>query len=140
MSNQASDSADDPLDDPLDGDVLGEDERTQFDDARMHDDEKRVRRDFWVTVRKAAGAVPFMDEVVAAYYCALDRETPTRVRATLMGALAYFVLPIDGIPDFILGLGFTDDVAVIMGVLALMRSHITDEHREAAKKALLKEG
>lgn len=120
--------------DPLEGDVLGEDERTQFDD-----NEERVRRDFWVTARKAAGAVPFMDELVAAYYCALDRQTPTRVRATLLGALGYFVLPLDGIPDFILGLGFTDDVAVIMGVLALMRTHITDEHREAARKALLKQ-
>ena len=118
----------------LDGDVLSKDEKTRFDD-----NETRVRRDFWVTVRKAAGAIPFMDELVAAYYCALDRETPTRVRATLLGALAYFVLPLDGIPDFILGLGFTDDVAVIMGVLALMRSHITDEHRAAARKALMKE-
>ena len=127
-------SSADPTDAPLDGDVLSDDERTRFDR-----DEARVRRDFWVTVRRAAGASPFMDELVAAYYCALDRETPTRVRASLLGALAYFVLPLDGIPDFILGLGFTDDAAVIMGVLALMRAHITEEHREAARKALLKD-
>jgi uncharacterized membrane protein YkvA (DUF1232 family) len=118
----------------LDGDILPDEAKTDLDD-----DEARVRRDFWVTVRKAAGSIPFMDEVVAAYYCALDRETPTRVRASLLGALGYFVLPLDGIPDFILGLGFTDDAAVIMGVLALMRAHITDEHRAAARKALLKE-
>lgn len=118
----------------LDGDVLPDDAKTSLDD-----DEARVRRDFWVTARKAAGSIPFMDEVVAAYYCALDRETPVRVRASLLGALGYFVLPLDGIPDFILGLGFTDDAAVIMGVLALMRAHITDEHREAARKALLKD-
>ncbi|MEM1285544.1 MAG: YkvA family protein [Pseudomonadota bacterium] len=124
----------DTSDMPLDGDVLSEEERTQFDQ-----EEARVRRDFWVTARKAAGAIPFMDELVAAYYCALDRETPTRVRASLLGALGYFVLPLDGIPDFILGLGFTDDAAVIMGVLALMRAHITEEHREAARKALLKD-
>lgn len=127
-------SSADPTDAPLDGDVLSDDERTRFDR-----DEARVRRDFWVTVRRAAGAIPFMDELVAAYYCALDRETPTRVRASLLGALAYFVLPLDGIPDFILGLGFTDDAAVIMGVLALMSAHITEEHREAARKALLKD-
>ncbi|MEM1287446.1 MAG: YkvA family protein [Pseudomonadota bacterium] len=120
-------------DDPLEGDVLSDGEKTQFDD-----NEAKVRRDFWTTVRKAAGSIPFMDEVVAAYYCALDSETPTRVRASLLGALAYFVLPLDGIPDFILGLGFTDDVAIIMGILALMNTHITDEHREAAKKALMK--
>lgn len=117
----------------LDGDVLPDNAKTG-----LEDDEARVRRDFWVTVRKAAGSIPFMDEVVAAYYCALDRETPLRVRASLLGALGYFVLPLDGIPDFILGLGFTDDAAVIMGVLALMRAHITDEHRSAARKALLK--
>lgn len=118
----------------LDGDVLGDDEHTQFDE-----DEAKVRRDFWVTARKAAGSIPFMDELVAAYYCALDGQTPTRVRGTLLGALAYFVLPLDGIPDFIFGLGFTDDAAVIMGVLALMRAHITDEHRAAAQKALMQD-
>ncbi|MEM6711980.1 MAG: YkvA family protein [Pseudomonadota bacterium] len=118
----------------LDGDILDDEEQTSFDE-----DEAKVRRDFWVTVRKAAGSVPFMEDVVAAYYCALDRQTPTRVRGTLLGALAYFVLPLDGIPDFILGLGFTDDVAVIMGVLAIMNAHISDEHREAARKALMKE-
>ena len=118
----------------IDGDVLGAGERTGFED-----NEKRVRADFWITVRKAAGSIPFMDELVAAYYCALDRQTPLRVRASLLGALGYFVLPLDGVPDFILGLGFTDDAAVIMGVLALMRAHITDEHREAARKALLKQ-
>lgn len=118
----------------LDGDVLPDDAKID-----LEGDEARVRRDFWVTARKAAGSIPFMDEVVAAYYCALDRETPLRVRASLLGALGYFVLPLDGIPDFIFGLGFTDDAAVIMGVLALMRVHITDEHREAARKALLKD-
>lgn len=118
----------------LDGDVLEENERTQFDR-----DEARVRRDFWVTVRKAAGSIPFMDELVAAYFCALDSQTPTRVRATLLGALGYFVLPLDAIPDMILGLGFTDDAAVIMTVLTMVRAHITEEHREAARKALLKD-
>ncbi len=34
------------------------------------------------------------------------------VRATLFGALAYFILPIDVIPDILLGLGYTDDAAV----------------------------
>ena len=120
---------------PHEGDVLPDDEM-----SGLEDDEARGRRDFWTTVRKAAGSIPFMDELVAAYYCALDRETPTRVRASLLGALAYFVLPLDGIPDFILGLGFTDDAAVIMGVLAVMQAHITDEHRAAARRALLKEG
>lgn len=100
--------------------------------------EKRVRALFWKTVRKAARYIPFMEDVVAAYYCALDPHTPRRVRVTLMAALAYFVLPLDFIPDFLLPFGFTDDIAVLMTALRAVRSHITPAHREAARKALAK--
>jgi len=98
--------------------------------------EERVRQQFWKTVRKAAKAVPFLDEVIAAYYCALDPATPTRVRGILLASLAYFILPLDFIPDIILGLGFTDDAAVLMAALTAIRTHITPAHRAAAKKAL----
>ncbi|MFZ2102128.1 MAG: YkvA family protein [Oricola sp.] len=98
--------------------------------------EKRVREKFWSTAKKAARAVPFMDEVVAAYFCAFDPKTPVKVRATLLAALAYFVLPLDFIPDFLLGFGFGDDVAVLMAALSAVRNNITDAHRLAARKAL----
>ena len=98
--------------------------------------EHRVRTDFWRTVKRAAASIPFMDEVVAAYYCALDPKTPFRVRGTLLAALAYFVLPLDWIPDFLIGFGFTDDLAVLTAALTAIRSHITPAHRAAARKAL----
>ncbi|WP_036790980.1 YkvA family protein [Pleomorphomonas koreensis] len=98
--------------------------------------EARVRSRFWRTVRKAIAAVPFMDEVVAAYYCALDPETPASVRATLLAALAYFVIPFDVVPDFILGLGFSDDITVLITAITMVRRHIGDRHRAAARAAL----
>lgn len=98
--------------------------------------EARVRSRFWKTVRKAIAAVPFMDEVVAAYYCALDPETPASVRATLLAALAYFVIPFDVIPDFILGFGFSDDITVLITAITMVRRHIGDRHRMAARAAL----
>jgi uncharacterized membrane protein YkvA (DUF1232 family) len=98
--------------------------------------EETVRARFWKTARKAAKSVPFLDEVIAGYYCALDPSTPFRVRGTLLAALAYFVMPFDIIPDFIFGLGFTDDVAVLMAALNAIRNHITPAHREAARKAM----
>ncbi len=55
--------------------------------------EEDVREKFWRTARKAAAQVPFMDEVVAGYYCAMDRSTPLRAKGILLAALAYFVLP-----------------------------------------------
>jgi uncharacterized membrane protein YkvA (DUF1232 family) len=102
----------------------------------MSANENAVRRNFWRTVKRAARQVPFMEDVVAAYYCAMDRETPLKARAILFGALAYFVLPFDAIPDMIAIVGFTDDVAVLATAIATLRQYITPLHREAAKKAL----
>jgi uncharacterized membrane protein YkvA (DUF1232 family) len=98
--------------------------------------EERVREGLWRTVRRAAAQVPFMDEVVAGYYCALDEKTPSRVRGTLLAALAYFVLPLDFLPDFVLGLGFTDDVSVLLTALGAVRAHMTPAHRTAAREVL----
>ncbi|MCB1509066.1 MAG: DUF1232 domain-containing protein [Hyphomicrobiaceae bacterium] len=106
-------------------------------EAEIATEEVKVRKDFFATLRKAAGAIPFADELVAAYYCALDRQTPLRVRAALLGALAYFVLPLDAVPDFLALVGFSDDAAVLLGVLGMMRAHISDDHRKAARQALL---
>ncbi|MCX2695494.1 MULTISPECIES: YkvA family protein [Ochrobactrum] len=106
------------------------------DDRQNQRRSERVKKGFWKTARRAGRMVPFMDEVVAAYYCALDEKTPTRVRMTLMAALAYFVLPFDIIPDMLVGIGFTDDVAVLMAALTAVRTHITPAHRIAAREAM----
>lgn len=98
--------------------------------------EEKVRRGFSATARRAARHLPFIDEVVAGYFCALDERTPARVRGILLAALAYFVVPLDAIPDFILGFGFSDDAAVIATAIAAIRGHITPAHRSAAKTFL----
>lgn len=98
--------------------------------------EAEIRRRFWPTVKRALRAIPFIDEVVAAYYAMLDPATPTRARLTLIAALAYFVAPLDFVPDILLGLGFVDDVSVLLAALAAVRGSIKEEHREAARRAL----
>lgn len=101
--------------------------------------EKKVRRDFWAKLKRVAGMVPFVEDLVAAYYCALDPATPLRVRGMLLAAIAYFILPVDLIPDMIAGLGFADDMALLTAVIGLVTSHITPTHRAAAARALDKE-
>ena len=98
--------------------------------------EQKVRRDFWDKFRRVARRIPFAQDLLAAYYCAMDSQTPIRVRAMLLGALVYFIVPIDAIPDFIAGLGFTDDAAVLFMVISLVARHIQPRHRDAAAKAL----
>ena len=111
---------------PLDPEIIGPEE----------DREAKVRASFWPTFRKAASKVPFSDDLVASYYCALDPNTPNKVRMTLLAALAYFVVPLDMVPDFIAGFGFGDDVVVLTTALAAIRGNLTDAHREAARRVL----
>src|SRR5665648_754137 len=101
--------------------------------------ERKVRQEFWAKLKRFAARVPFAEDLVAAYYCALDPSTPMRVRGMLLAALAYFILPFDLIPDMIPGLGFTDDAAVLAAVFGLVSSHIAPTHRAAAARALDKE-
>lgn len=109
------------------------------DTAQLVRDENAVRRGFWHKARKTAGRVPFTEDAVAAFYCATDSATPLPIRATLFGALAYFVVPLDVVPDLLLGLGFTDDAAVLVAAFTAARMHITASHREKACAWLLKE-
>jgi uncharacterized membrane protein YkvA (DUF1232 family) len=97
-----------------------------------------LRRSFWHKTRRLAAQLPFAEDLLAAYYCAFDRDTPLPVKATLVGAIAYFVLPIDAIPDVLPVLGFTDDAAVLAAAIKLVASHIRPEHKEAARNALAK--
>ena len=111
----------------------GLDERTARQAAR---DEARVRHGFWAKVKRVAARLPFAEDLLSAYYCAFDRTTPIQVKAALLGALAYFVLPVDLIPDILPVLGYADDAAVLATALRLVASHIRPEHREAARQAL----
>ena len=106
------------------------------DEETQKEQEKTVRGKFWPTLRKAARHIPFSRDVAAAYYCAFDPQTPTRVRGILLAALGYFVMPFDIIPDFFAVVGFTDDVAVLTLAFSMIRGHIRQEHYDAADRAL----
>lgn len=95
-----------------------------------------VDNGFWEKVRHLAGRLPFADTLVAAWFCTRDPATPPKVRAMLLGALAYFVTPIDLIPDFLLHLGFADDATVLATVISMVGAHIKPQHRTEARKAL----
>jgi uncharacterized membrane protein YkvA (DUF1232 family) len=99
-------------------------------------DEDTVRRGFWVKLRRVGAALPFVEDLLAAYYCAFDRDTPLQVKAALIGALAYFVLPFDAIPDMLPVVGFTDDAAVLATAIRMVAGSITPAHRAAARAAL----
>jgi uncharacterized membrane protein YkvA (DUF1232 family) len=110
--------------------------------GRTARDEARLRREFWGKARRVAARLPFAEDLLAAYYCAFDQATPLHVKASLVGALAYFVLPFDFIPDMLPVLGYTDDAAVLLTALRMVSGYMLPAHRDAARAALarLKDG
>jgi len=114
-------------------------ELVKVDPIKLADDEGIVEDGIWRKVRETLGKIPFTEDAVAAYYCAVDRATPLSAKAILMGALAYFIMPVDVIPDFITGLGYTDDAAVLIAALKAISNHLRPEHRDKARKFLEKE-
>jgi uncharacterized membrane protein YkvA (DUF1232 family) len=103
---------------------------------RLAQDRDSVRRRFWSKLKRVVARLPFAEDLLAAYYCAFDKQTPRHVQAALLGAIAYFILPFDFVPDMLPVLGFTDDAAVLATALRLVASHVTDDHRQAARAAL----
>ena len=109
---------------------------TIHDPRKFERDRARVNDGFWPKLRRVARRIPFLDQLLAAYYCTLDPKTPLQAKAVLMAALAYFVLPVDVIPDFIAGFGFTDDATVLYAAIRSVAGHIRDEHRSRARQML----
>ena len=99
-------------------------------------DESGVLAEFWARIKTLGRKVPFAEDIVAAAYCASDPATPSRVKLLIVGALAYFVMPFDAIPDFLPLVGFTDDAAVIAATIAAVRAHMRDDHWEKAREFL----
>ena len=100
--------------------------------------EVRVRKGFWPKMRQTAAKVPFARDALSAWFATRDKDTPMRTKGMIMAGLAYFVLPTDVIPDFIAGLGFTDDAAVMLMLLNLVGGSIKPKHKQAADEALEK--
>ena len=99
-------------------------------------DGEGLKRRFWDKLKRVAGRIPFAEDLVAAFYCATDSSTPSRVKLILMGAIAYFLLPTDAVADILPLLGFADDAAVLAAAITQVAGSITDAHRAKARETL----
>lgn len=100
--------------------------------------ERRVAAGFWPKFRRVASRIPFAGEALSVWFCARDEETPPAAKGMMLAALAYFVLPTDAVPDFVAGLGFTDDAAVFAALMAVVGRNLKSRHRDAARSVLEK--
>lgn len=99
-------------------------------------EDTRLRDDVWAKLKRVGRHVPFVEDLLAAYYCATDPATPRRVKLILVGALTYFILPMDAVPDILPLLGFADDAAMLAAAIAQVAGAINDNHRDKARETL----
>ena len=97
---------------------------------------ERTARGMIPKLLRLAGQIPFADDLASAYYCARDPRTPVKAKAVLFAAVAYFVMPLDMLPDVIAGLGFTDDATVLATALGVVGAHVKERHRAMARRLL----
>jgi uncharacterized membrane protein YkvA (DUF1232 family) len=109
---------------------------TTIDAVRAEQDERLVRRRFWSKLRANLHRIPFLEDLLAAFYCATDPATPFKVKAMLFAALAYFIMPFDGVPDWLLVAGFTDDAAVLAAAIQAVRMNLKPAHYDRARARL----
>jgi uncharacterized membrane protein YkvA (DUF1232 family) len=95
-----------------------------------------VDADFWTKLLRLAGRIPFAEDLAAAWFCAVDPETPGHVRGVLLAALAWFVVPASIMPEFVAVLGFTDELAVTAIAVRMVRKHLKERHYARARAAL----
>jgi uncharacterized membrane protein YkvA (DUF1232 family) len=87
------------------------------------------RHEFWEKLRKGAHRLGrgVAEKALWLYYASGRPETPIWARTVIIGALSYFILPVDAIPDFIAGAGYTDDLSILAAAVATVSMFINDE-------------
>ena len=91
---------------------------------------------FWRKLKRYAKKAgrDVIETALTLYYCAKDSDTPRWAKTAILSALGYFVFPVDAIPDVLVGVGYSDDISVLMAALASVGAHVKQEHKEEAKQ------
>ena len=93
---------------------------------------------YWAKLKSSVNKLPadmkmLIENTLVLYYCAKDRNVPTHVKAVIIGALGYFIVPFDMVPDILPLLGVLDDLAVLLVAYRYIEEYITSAHRESAR-------
>jgi uncharacterized membrane protein YkvA (DUF1232 family) len=86
--------------------------------------EEEVEERLWNKVERAGSKINFAKDVKALYRYMRDKSVPWYRKSIVVGALIYFISPIDTIPDIAPLIGYLDDLGVIMAVVKYLGSEI----------------
>lgn len=93
---------------------------------------------FWTKLKNFAFSAgrEVVEKALTLYYTAQNPNVPPWAKTVVVGALTYFISPVDAIPDILVGIGFTDDLGVLLAALATVSVYINAETKEQAQQKL----
>ncbi|MBM7660378.1 uncharacterized membrane protein YkvA (DUF1232 family) [Bacillus mesophilus] len=125
------------IEEELIADLKDEAEKLNTEDLNQH--EKHFSEEkFWTKVQKFSkkAGTSVVYAVLLLYYTLQKPEVPLKVKATIVGALGYFILPLDLIPDIAVGVGYVDDLSALLIALAQVALYVDDDIKMQAKSKL----
>ena len=75
-------------------------------------------------------------DAMTLFYATVDQKTSVYSKSVAIAALAYFIMPLDAIPDFLPIVGYSDDAAMLVGAVVTLKSEISEEHKRRALERL----
>lgn len=111
--------------------------RLPIEIPQKYRDPQRVKQDFWPKLKRTASKVPGVADILALYFYLNSDRAPVSHKISIVATLAYFIMPMDVVPDF-LGplLGYTDDVALALGLIRFIGSDVMRPYRVYSRRWL----
>ena len=107
---------------------------TNLSDSKM----KYSDENFWAKLKHFAltAGQEVVEKALILYYATQNPNVPAWAKTVIVGALAYLISPVDSIPDVLVGIGFTDDLGVLLAAIATVSMYINDQTKEQAKQKM----
>ncbi|MFD2627605.1 YkvA family protein [Oceanobacillus kapialis] len=125
------------IEEELVDDLKEEAEQLNTEEIKEHEEHYSEEK-FWKKVQKFSkkAGTSVVYAVLLLYYTLQKPDVPLKVKATIVGALGYFILPLDVLPDFVIGAGYADDLSVVIFALMQVAIYVDEEVKQKARGKL----
>lgn len=110
-----------------------------MDEEKIQNFSKHYSEDgLWKKIKKYSKKVgsSAVYAILLLYFVLQKEEVPMKNKAIIVGALGYFIFPIDLIPDVTPGVGYTDDIGILLAALWQVSIYIDTDVKNQAKEKL----
>ncbi len=121
------------MDKELDNFFEGYDISGEQDEQVYRKQAKQVGDQFEAKLESVGHKLRFAQDLLALFRYFMDSGVPWQRKTIVVGALLYFISPLDAIPDIAPLVGYLDDLGVIMAVTKFMSAELAPYYQMAAE-------